>query len=292
MQYILHVMRQSRKGNDFMGKQRTLIDGISLIRDGDKVALGGNVLHRAPMAAVREMIRQEKKHLQIIKTAGAMDVDMLCLGDCVDSVDAGFISYETKYSLATHYRLGVQSGTIKGNEHACYTVISALRAAAYGVGFMPVKGLQISDLIEANAYFKQIADPFSGESITVVQALKPDVAVIHVTEADELGNAYIEGPCFEDVLLTRAADKVIVTTEKMIPLGKYSHGKQKAQIPHFLVDAVIHAPRGAKPCSCLPAYDIDQKDLDTFKQVANKEALQNYLASYEKSDQRKQVMQR
>lgn len=260
-----------------MDKKMTLSKAIEMICDGDSVAVGGNVLHRAPMAAVKEIVRQGKRQLKIIKTAGAMDVDMLCMGECVASVDAGFISYETEYSLAGHYRKAVQSGQVMGNEHACYTVISALRAASFGVGFMPVKGLMISDLIDENDYFKRVTDPFSGESITVVKALIPDVAVIHVQEADEKGNAYIEGPLFEDVLMSRAAKKVIITTENIVKPGKYSFAEQKAQIPHFLVDAVVKVEKGARPCSCLPLYDIDRKNLDQFKQLETKEELENYI---------------
>ena len=43
------------------------------------MGLGGNTLNRAPMAAVFEMVRQKKRGLRVVKTAGAMDVDALCL---------------------------------------------------------------------------------------------------------------------------------------------------------------------------------------------------------------------
>lgn len=267
-----------------MSKVMTLTDAVRLIQDGDTVAIGGNVLHRAPMAMVREIVRQEKKGLNIIKTAGAMDVDLLCLGECVQSVDAGFISYETEYSLANHYRKAVQSGVVKGNEHACYTVISALRAASAGVPFMPVRGLQISDLIEVNEYFTKVQDPFSGEMVTVVKAINPDVALIHVHEADINGNAYISGPLFDDILMSRAAKKIIITAEKIVPSNKFSFAQEKAQIPHFLVDAVVKVEKGASPCSCLPYYNIDRKLLDQFKALQNKTELKNYLEYYNKTD--------
>lgn len=252
-----------------MSKLVTISEAANRIKDGDMVAIGGNVLHRVPMAFCRELVLQKKKNLRIVKTAGAMDVDILCLGGCVQSVDAGFISYETEYSLASHYRKAVQSGLVRGNEHACYTVICALRAASMGIGFMPVKGLVISDLIEANDYFKRIQDPFSGETVTVVKALCPDIAVIHVHEADINGNAYIEGPMFDDILMSRAAKHVIITAEKIVPENKFAFSDKKAQIPHFMVDAVVKAEKGAAPCSCLPSYDIDRKQLDSFKQGIN-----------------------
>lgn len=269
-----------------MSKLMSLTQAVGLINNGDSVGIGGNVLHRAPMAIIREIARQQKRNLKIIKTAGAMDVDLLCLAECVYSVDAGFISYETEYSLAGHYRKAVQNGVVKGNEHACYTVISALRAASAGIPFMPVKGLQISDLIAVNDYFTKIQDPFSGEMVTVVKALKPTVAIIHVQEADINGNARIIGPKFDDVLLSRAADKVIISAETIVAETKFAYSSEKADIPHFMVDAVIKAPKGAAPCSCPTKYDIDRKDLDLFKSIKDKEGLDSYLERYQTTDYR------
>ena len=204
-----------------MNKLCTLREAVASFRDGDMVALGGNTLNRAPMEAVLEIIRQEKKHLRLVKTAGGLDVDLLSLGGCLDSVDAGFISLETEYGLAQHYRKAVQSGSIRANEHACYTVISALRAGAYGIPFMPVRGLQISDLRKVNDYFADVKDPFSGETLAAVRALRPDVAVLHVQKADSRGNALIEGPKYDDILMTRAAKRVIVTAETIVDVATH-----------------------------------------------------------------------
>src|SRR5699024_1247048 len=101
-------------------KRVSLQDAGVIVKNGDIIALGGNVLHRSPMAFVRELVRQNKQQLKIVKTAGAHDIDLLSAVGAVVTVDAGFVSYETKYGLAMHYRHAVQSGTIKANEHACY----------------------------------------------------------------------------------------------------------------------------------------------------------------------------
>ncbi|MGB4657593.1 MAG: CoA-transferase [Mobilitalea sp.] len=269
-----------------MSKLMSLTQAVELIHDNDIVGIGGNVLHRAPMALVREIARQKKKALHLIKTAGAMDVDLLCLAECVSSVDAGFISYETEYSLAGHYRKAVQSGLVKGNEHACYTVISSLRAASAGIPFMPVRGLQISDLIDANDYFTRIQDPFSNEMITVVKAIRPDVVILHVQEADINGNARIVGPKFEDVLFSRAGKKIIISAEAIVPETRFAYSQDKADIPHFLVEAVVHAPKGAAPCSCASKYNIDRSSLNEFKAIKDKDGLDEYLEKYKVDDYR------
>lgn len=270
-----------------MNKLMSLRQAVEIIKDNDMTAFGGNVLHRAPMAAVREIVRQGKKGLRIVKTAGAMDIDMLCLGDCVSSVDAGFVSYETGFGLATFYRKAVEGGRIKANEHACYTVISALRAAQAGIPFMPVKGLVAGDLLKVAEYFKVITDPFTGENITVVKALVPDVAVIHVQKADSEGNACISGPKFEDVLLSRAAKKVIITAETILPSVKSQGGPENIDIPGFLVAAVVHVPGGAAPCSCASFYDMDTRSIKAFRDIKDKDGLISYLGTYESKDRRK-----
>lgn len=261
-----------------------LKEAIGMIEDGNRLSFGGNVLHRAPMAAVREIVRQEKKHLKLVKTAGAHDIDLLCAMDCVESVDAGFVSYETKYGLASHYRKGVQTGKIIGNEHACYTVICALRAASMNVPFMPVRGLNAGDLLVKNDYFVVVEDPFSGEPITLVKSLVPDVAIIHVQECDANGNALIYGPKFEDVLISRAAKKVIITTEQLVAESKTKLNAERIDIPGFLVSAVVHVPNGAAPTSCYKKYDIDDKSLSSFIAMKNKDEIIEYLKRYEAKD--------
>lgn len=267
-----------------MDKRKTLQEAASIVQDGDTLALGGNVLHRAPLAFVRELIRQQKSQLHIVKTAGAHDIDLLCAAGAVRTVSAGFVSYETKYGLASHYRKAVQNGEVKTNEHACYTVISALRAATMNVPFMPVHGLKYGDLIEKNDYFVVVEDPFGGEPVTLVQSIVPDVAVIHVQECDQNGNALIFGPKYEDVLMSRAAKKVIITTERIVSENKMKQSREQIDIPGFLVEAVVHVPQGASPGSCYKHYETNDRSITSFLQMTTKEEMNDYIATFESLD--------
>uniref|UniRef100_UPI000B2E1CC3 CoA-transferase n=1 Tax=Clostridium sp. NkU-1 TaxID=1095009 RepID=UPI000B2E1CC3 len=91
----------------------------------------------------------------------------------------------------------------------------------------------ISDLIDANDYFIRIEDPFTKEPVTVVKAIRPDVAVIHVQEADEEGNARITGPLFEDVLFSRAAKRVFLTAENIVHGSAFTGSSKKGGYSPF-----------------------------------------------------------
>lgn len=267
-----------------MSKLVGLQESVANLSDGIVLGLGGNTLNRAPMSYVREIARQGKQNLRLIKTAGGQDVDLLCLADSVREVDAGFIGFETKFGLANNYRRAVQSGKVKANEHACYTVMSGLRAAIAGLSFMPVKGLINSDLITANDYFKQVQCPFTGEVYTAVKAIRPDVTVVHVQEADSKGNASIAGPRYDDVTLVKAAKKVIVVTEQLRPDSYFNNKAEQVDISHLLVDEVIHVPQGAAPCACYGKYDVAESNMKKYLAIGNRDAFEAYLKGFELRD--------
>src|SRR5829696_8177400 len=119
-------------------KRATLEEAIASVPDGARLALGGNTLHRGPGAAVHEIVRQGKRGLEIVKTAGAYDVDLLAATGCASSAPVGFVGFETVFGMAPGYRRAVERGDLEVKEHACYSVIAGLRAAIQGVPFMPI----------------------------------------------------------------------------------------------------------------------------------------------------------
>lgn len=248
-------------------KLRNLAEIVSSIPDGSVVALGGNTLHRGPGAAVHELVRQEKRGLELVKTAGAYDIDLLCAAGCARAVSAGFIGYETPFGMAQAYRTAVEQGRVEAREHACATVIAGLRAAIQGVPFMPVAGLQGSALPAARG-FASVQDPYSESEVYVIPALMPDVALIHVQEADAEGNGRIIGTRFEDVLMAQAARRVILTAERIVDGERFVAAPESVAIPGFLVEAVVEVPGGAWPFSCTPDYSYDAEYLEQWVRVA------------------------
>ncbi|RMF92704.1 MAG: CoA transferase subunit A [Nitrospinota bacterium] len=267
-------------------KVMTLEAGGKLLQDGDLVALGGNTLHRSPSAFVRELARQGKRDLKVVKTAGAYDIDLLCAAGVVSEVYAGYVGFENLFGLAPHYRKAVEEGRVRVWEHACYTVIAGLRAAAYGIPFQPVAGLEGSEVPRVSG-FKRVTDPYSGREVFAIPPIAPDWAVIHVQEADRFGNGKILGSPFEDVLMTRAARGVILTTEKIVSPEELRQVPELIVIPHFLVQAVIEVPGGASPCSCYPYYDLDREEIGRYLTLADDpEKLGRYLKEKSDADRR------
>jgi len=261
-------------------KRTTLAEAISHVPDGALVALGGNTLHRGPGAAVHEIVRQGKRGLEIVKTAGSYDVDLLCAAGCVAAVSAGFVGYETPFGMAPAYRGAVESGAVEAREHACATVIAGLRAAIQGVPFMPVAGLRGSDLPAARG-FQALTDPYTGAEVYVIPAMAPDVAILHVQEADALGNGRIIGTRFEDVLMAQAAKRVILTAERIVDGIEFAETPETVVIPGFLVDAVVEAPNGGWPFSCTPYYGYDAGYLAAWVAAArDPEAAHRFIADH------------
>ncbi|HSG32877.1 MAG TPA: CoA transferase [Thermodesulfobacteriota bacterium] len=263
-----------------MNKIKSLEESAKLVKDGDRLAIGGLLLQRTPSAFVRELARQGKKNLKLMKTAANYDFDLLCLAGCTDEITAGFVSFEAEFGLAPNFRKSVESEQVKFNENSCYTVISSLRAAAFGVPFMPIADLKESYLVDK---FKSVDNPYAdngNNQILTVPAIKPDWAVLHVQKADEHGNAIIYGPVFEDLIMAQAASKIILTTENIVEENEIHKELDLAVIPGFKVQAVVEASGGAKPASCYPYYDYNADDVKNYLSIKDQSELVSYLENH------------
>lgn len=224
---------------------------------GSSLALGGSFLHRGPFAFVRELIRQRTGDLEIIKQSPGYDIDLLCRAGLVRRARAGIVAMEGNFGLARWYRRAVETQAIDLEEHACMSLTAGLRAAAYGIPFQPCPGLHGSDLPKLNGW-KQIDDPYgSGSSVYVIPSIHPDFAVIHASEADEDGNVRVLGTFHWDRIMSRAARRVLVTAERLVPGKSFADQPELTLIPSFMVEAVAIVPNGAWPGSSYPFYGVD-----------------------------------
>jgi glutaconate CoA-transferase, subunit A len=161
-----------------------------------------------------------------------------------------------------------------------------MRAASFGIPFQPIPpaALAGSDIPE-RAGMRRVRDPFSGEDLWVVPAITPDWLLMHAQYADELGNVRLLGNPSYDGLMSRAARDIIVTAEEILPTVEFEAEPERTLIPHFMVRAVVHAPRGAWPAGCLPLYDVDDEAMRHYLELSvTPEGLQRYLGETADAD--------
>lgn len=113
--------------------------------------------------------------------------------------------------------------------------------------------------------FRTVADPYSGQELYAIPAIRPDVAVVHVHEADADGNARIYGSPGYDLAMVAAAQAVLLTAERILPTESFSREPERTQIASLRVTGVVHAPRGAWPTSCHPDYDVDEAAIRAYR---------------------------
>lgn len=234
------------------------------VTDGSSIALGGSFLHRGPFAFVRELIRQKRHSLEIIKQSPGYDIDILCRAGAVRRTRAGIVAMEGNFGLAPFYRRAVEQHQIELEEHACASLTAGLRASAFGVPFQPCGGLHGSAVPELNGW-KAIKDPYGSEGTTyVIPRITPDFAVIHANEVSEQGDVRVLGTSHWDRIMTRAARRVLVIAERIVPLSVFQEQPEVTLVPHFMVEAVAVVPNGAWPGSCWPYYEVDYRAVESY----------------------------
>jgi glutaconate CoA-transferase subunit A len=116
--------------------------------------------------------------------------------------------------------------------------------------------------VDTNPGLRTVTDPYEGEELIAMPALRLDAALVHMNRADEKGNAQFLGPDpYFDDLFCAAAAEAFVSCERIVPteeLTKAAHPVTVA-VSRMLVTGVIEAPHGAHFTSCVPDYHRDEE---------------------------------
>lgn len=265
-------------------KQISVQELAALIPNGSSIALGGSFLHRGPFALVRELVRQGKTDLEIIKQSPGYDIDLLCRAGVATKARTGIVAMEGNFGLAPHYRKAVESGKLQLEEHACATLTAGLRAATFGIPFQPCAGIHGSQLVEINNW-QQVEDPYgNGDPVWVIPAIQPDFAIIQANEIDRQGNVRVLGTSHWDRIMSRAAKCVLVVAENLVETAVFEEQPEVTLIPYFLTKAFAVVPQGAWPGSCWPHYEIDYPAVERYLEDGAS-ALQAHLDSAPEAQQ-------
>jgi glutaconate CoA-transferase subunit A len=264
----------------FAQKPRGLVDKVMtvaeavrrFVNDGDYFASGGFGVNRFPNAVLHEMLRQGKQNLAFAGHTATHDFQVLCAGNLTGRgqtlarVDIAYVVGLEARGLSPHARRVVESGTIECVEWSNYTLALRFAAAAMGVPFLPVRSLLGTDTF-AHSAARLIDCPFTGARLAAVPALFPDSAAIHVHEADRYGNCRFIGTSVADVELARAAKRVIITCERLVPHDEMRRDPHRTAIPFLCVDAVCEVPFGSFPGNMPGEYFSDEDHLKLWLDV-------------------------
>jgi acyl CoA:acetate/3-ketoacid CoA transferase alpha subunit len=222
----------------------------TFVSDGDYMVYECNYLQRGPAALIREVIRQEKKDLWLGAKFTWVAAALLVGAGCVSKLDVGFFLFGPVVEEA------IRSGKVKAYEYSNVVMTNRIMAGAMGLPFIPVRSFGGTDGFEHSGA-KLIEDPYTGQPITIIPALNPDVALIHVHQSDVYGNARIFGTGISHVESALASKKVILSTEEIIDTEEIKRDPGRTTIPYHVVDAVVHLPYGAYPGECQGRYASD-----------------------------------
>ena len=230
-----------------------------------------------PFAAGHEIMRQRKRGLTLIGPISDMLFDQLIGAGCARRVQAAWVGNVITGS-GYNFRRAVESGGLRVEDHSNLTLAMALKAAALGVPFLPVRTALGSDLFATNPGLRRCNCPFSGDPLAAVAAIVPDIAIIHVQRADEHGNAHVWGNLgvMRDACL--AARHVIVTAEEIVPPEVITSDPNRVITPGFRVSAVVHVPWGGHP-SPVPGYY--NRDHQAFIDYRNESKTAEAFASWQ-----------
>ncbi len=247
-------------------KQMSLADAATLVQDEMTVAIGGGLSWREPMAFLRELIRQGRQNLHLVGTAHGVDVDMLCGAGAVSVVEESYVGFEQDFGMAPNFRRVCEEGLTKVHDTCCHTLLQQLRAAEFGVPFLPVRSIQGTDFLQLHTEYKTMTCPFTGLPLVLVPALAPDVAIVHAQYGDIHGNLKILPPLVADMLFIRASKRIIATVDRLLPPDELR--AMQPNVPYFWVEAVVEVPYGAHPTSCYPFYAYDRTHLTEYYHAA------------------------
>ena len=249
------------------------------IRDGDAVAMEG-FTHLIPFAAGHEVIRQGRRDLTLIRMTPDVIYDQLIGAGCASKLIFSWGGNPGVGSLH-RFRDAVENAwpvPLKLEEHSHAGMANRYVAGASGVPFAVLRGYRGTGLeglpgLDGHPAVRPITCPFTGETLTAVAALNPDVTVIHAQQADRAGNVQLWGITGVQKEAVLSARRAVVTVEEIVPELRPRPGA--IVLPGWTIDRVAQVPGGAHPSYALGysqrdndfyvAWDAISRERETFR---------------------------
>ncbi|HEX8917860.1 MAG TPA: CoA-transferase [Chloroflexota bacterium] len=240
-----------------MTEMMALPDAIArTVRDGASVALEG-FTHLIPFAAGHEIIRQGRRDLELIRMTPDLLYDQMIGMGCARRLIFSYAGNPGVGSLH-RFRDAVEYGwpnPIELEEHSHAGMANRYVAGASGLPFAVLRGYSGTDLPKHTDTIAPITCPFTGEVLTAVPAIRPDVGIIHAQRADRAGNVQIWGIIGVQKEIALASRVTVVTVEEIVSRLEPVPGS--IVIPGWVITAVAMTPGGARPSYVHGYYERD-----------------------------------
>ena len=275
--------RLARRDRSLREKVVTLDQAASFVSDGMSVGIGGSTMSRTPMALIWQLIRAGKKDLSCSRCIISTDGDLLLGSGVANHIETSWFAQGILWGLSKVMRHHIEGGGARYDEWSHMAMGMRYRAGGMGVPFLPIRSMLGSDVARLRPEAKEFDCPFTGEKLLLVPALNPDVALIHVQRCDAYGNAQMDGLQFMDIDLAMAANRVILTTERIVSNDQIRRAPDHTKIPFFCVDAVVEVPYGSAPHECFGIYEPMMQHLEKYVAQVNGDpvgGMRKYLDEY------------
>ena len=227
------------------------------VRDGMSVALEG-FTHLIPFAAGHELIRQRRRGLTLIRLTPDLIYDQMIGMGCAAAVS---FSWGGNPGVGSLHRLRdaiehAWPNAIEIDEHSHAGMAVRFSAGASGLPFGVLRGYMGTGLAEINASrVATVTCPFTGEELTALPAIRPDVTILHAQQADREGNILLTGIVGVNREAAMAAETLVVTVEEVV--DELDAPMNAFVIPGWQVAAVSEVAGGAYPSYALGYYQRD-----------------------------------
>lgn len=267
LSYLELRQRTQSRDRSLRDKVMTLEEAAAHVHDGDHVALGGSVASRTSFAMLWSLIRARKKDLTFSRSIVSTEGDLIFASGISRHILTSWFSQGIVWGVSRVMRHYTENKLARFEEWSHMSIGLRYRAGAMGVPFLPMRSMMGSDVAGLLDNLHEMNCPFTGEKILLVPALNPDVALIHVQRCDPYGNAQLDGLTFMDVDLAMAANRVIITAERIISNDQIRRSPDRTKIPFFTVDAVVEVPYGCAPHECFGVYEPFYSHMDYYAEL-------------------------
>ncbi len=266
------------------GKVVTLEAAAALVPDGAHLTISGFAHSLAPLALVRELIRQGRRGFELTSMGDAWAADMLAGAGRLTRARLSNYMFEG-FGRCPNFSRAVETGAVQVDDYSHFAVTSRFLAGALGLPSLPIRSMLGTDLIAKKPLDRDAVAvapcPVTGETLVYVKAVHPDFALVHAHRADRDGNLQLFGVTSTFDEMCRSAKRVIATVEEVVPERTVRAAPELTVVPGFMVDALVEVPYGAHPAGMYRYYEFDRDHVETYvKAGRSPEAFAGYLDAY------------